>query len=84
MNYTRRTRTDLFAGGGFLRATIHTTVDKNTLSVIHRVMKERKCKKSAAVDHIVGEYERRKRKAQVDEEAERVIEKLADRGGRRV
>jgi hypothetical protein len=37
-----------------------------------------------ALDHIVGEYEKRKRKAQVDEEAERVIEKLADRGGRRV
>jgi hypothetical protein len=51
-------------------------VDKNTLSVIHRVMKERKCKKSAAVDHIVGEYERRKRKGQVDEVAERVIEKF--------
>ena len=59
-------------------------MDRNTISVIHRVMKERKCRKSAAVDHIVGEYERRKRKAQVDEEAERVIEKLADRGGRRV
>jgi len=84
MNYTRRTRTDLLAGGGFLRAIIHTTVDRNTLLVIHRVMKERKCKKSAAVDHIVGEYERRKRKGRIDEVAERVIEKLADRGGTRV
>ncbi|ODV49684.1 MAG: hypothetical protein A8273_1105, partial [Methanohalophilus sp. 2-GBenrich] len=39
---------------------------------------------SAAVDHIVGEYERRKRKGRIDEVAERVIEKLADAGGRRV
>jgi hypothetical protein len=39
-------------------------------------MKERKCKKSAAVDHIVAEYEKRKRKGQIDEVTERVIEKL--------
>lgn len=41
-------------------------------------MKEKGCKKSAAVDHIVTEYERRKREGQIDEVAERVIEKLAD------
>jgi DNA-directed RNA polymerase beta' subunit len=58
------------------RTIIHTTVDKNTISVIHRVMKERECKKSAAVDHIVAEYEKRKRKGQIDEVTERVIEKL--------
>ncbi|WP_164999299.1 hypothetical protein [Methanohalophilus profundi] len=44
-------------------------------------MKERECRKSAAVDHIVGEYEKRKRKGQVDEVAERVVGKLADMGG---
>jgi hypothetical protein len=59
-------------------------VDRNTISVIHRVMKERECRKSAALDHIVGEYERRKRKSQIDEVAERVIEKLADVGEERV
>jgi hypothetical protein len=39
-------------------------------------MEERKCNKSAAIDYIVAEYERRRKDVQVDEVADRVIERL--------
>lgn len=39
-------------------------------------MKEKKCKKSAALDYIVAEYEKCKGNEHVDEVAERVIGKL--------
>jgi hypothetical protein len=39
-------------------------------------MEEQKCNKSAAVDHIVAEYERRRKDDRIDEVAERVIERL--------
>jgi hypothetical protein len=46
-------------------------------------MEERKCNKSAAVDHIVAEYEKRKKDGQVEEVAERVIERLGSMEYRR-
>jgi hypothetical protein len=59
-----------------MRPVIHTTVGQRTAYIIHRVMKEKKCKKSEAIDHIVAEYERRKGAEHVDEVAERVIKRL--------
>jgi hypothetical protein len=42
-------------------------------------MEERKCNKSAAIDYIVAEYERRRKDGFVEEVAERVIERLGSR-----
>jgi hypothetical protein len=52
-------------------------------SIIHRAIEEQKCNKSAVVDHIVAEYERRRKDCLVDEVAERVIERLGGREWRR-
>jgi hypothetical protein len=46
-------------------------------------MEERKCNKSAAIDHIVTEYERRMKDGQIDEIAERAVERLGSREWRR-
>lgn len=60
-----------------MRATIHTTVGQRTISIIHRVMKEKNFqRKSEALDYIVTQYENRKSSDHVDEVAERVIRKL--------
>ncbi|RSD34368.1 MAG: hypothetical protein CI953_899 [Methanohalophilus sp.] len=63
-----------------MRTILHTTIGQHTAYIIHRVMKEKKCKKSEALDHIIAEYERCKGDEHVDEVAERVIRKL--RGGK--
>ena len=62
-----------------MRPILHTTMSPHTVSIIHRVMEEQKCNKSAAIDHIVAEYEKRKKDGQIDEVAERVIERLGGR-----
>ncbi|ADE35960.1 hypothetical protein [Methanohalophilus mahii] len=43
-----------------MRPVLHTTVGQRTAYIIHRVMKEKKCKKSEVLDYIVAEYEIRK------------------------
>jgi hypothetical protein len=40
-----------------MRPILHTTMSPRTVSIIQKVMEERKCNKSAAVDHIVAEYD---------------------------
>lgn len=67
----------------FLATIIHTTVGPRMASIIHRAIEEQKCNKSAVVDHIVAEYERRRKDCLVDEVAERVIERLGGREWRR-
>ncbi len=62
-----------------MRSKLYAKVSKNTTAVLHRVMKEQDCNKSQAVDFIAEYYSKMQnslRERQVEENAERVIEKL--------
>ena len=53
------------------------TVDRKTLTVLHKVMEDEKCTRSQALDHISSYYQKRcTDKHELDEVTEHVIQKL--------
>ncbi|MCS3923868.1 hypothetical protein [Methanosalsum natronophilum] len=62
-----------------MRPKLYATVEKQTLVVLHNIMEENKCNRSEAIDFLANYYEKRRRVDQLDEVADRVLERLKKR-----
>jgi hypothetical protein len=62
------------------RPRLESTVDGNTLAVIHRIMKEQNCKKSRAIDYLAKYYtESESRGHKSDMLAEEIATKIMEK-----